>query len=223
MNLEEIRTEVELKVEDPSYGPDQLDAFVNSCVQYAAALVSIPSLKRIGTVVTQEGESWVSLATGLTGNGTFSGHLKKVKKENGVFPLVYPDLDRLMLDYSLDEEGEVIAVALEGSTLWYTKMPETTQETLTLLYYVNPSRLVKNADAPSDFPEHVHRKLFVHGTAYMVWDEIENRSELEGQKVKTTEHYWQSFDERNAESGVNILRRWMARIKSHHISSVWNY
>ena len=221
MNLEEIRTEVELKIEDPSYGPDQINGFVNGCVKYAANLVSIPSLKRIGTVDTQTGQSWTSVSSVGTPE-TFSGNLRRVKKANGTSPSIYPDLERLMDDYDMDSTGEVVAVTLEGNVLWYCHIPEST-ETLTLLYYVNPSLLVRNEDVPSDFPDHVHRKLFVHGTASMIFDEIENRSELEGEKVRTREHYWQAFEERNSESGINILRRWLARIRAHHISSVWDY
>lgn len=222
MNLEEIRGEVEIKVEDPSYGADRLNSLINRCIKYSAAQVSIPSLKRIGTVVTQQGQSWTSLLQ-VANQETFSGVLKRVKRENGDSPKIYPDIERLMDDYSMDELGEVEAVALEGSNLWYCKMPETTQETLTVLYFVNPSLLVKNEDIPSDFPEHVHWKLFVHGTAYMVFDEIENASEIEGDKVRTKEHYWQSFDTRNPDSGINAMRGWLAKINAHHISSVWDY
>jgi hypothetical protein len=221
MNLEEIRTEVEIKVEDPSYGPDRLNGFINDCVRYAAGLVNLPTLKRIKTVDTVVSQSWVSVAS-VSSPETFSGVLRRVRKANSYFPTVYPDVERLMEDYDMESAGEVVAVALEGSTLWYANIPETS-ETLTLLLYVNPSLLKMNEDIPSDFPEHVHRKLFIHGSAWMVFDEIEDRSELEGQKVKTAEHFWQAFDEKNPVSGINLLHRWMAMTQPHHISSVWNY
>ena len=221
MNLEELRVEVEIKVEDPSYGPDRINNLINQCVRYAAGQVALPSLKRVGTVQTVANQAYVSI-TPVANYESFAGVLKRVRKADSNFPKVYPDVERLMDDYDMEAEGEVEGVALEGSILWYARIP-TTSETLTLLYYVYPSLLVRNEDVPSNFPEELHLKLFGHGTAWMIFDEIENRSELEGQKVKTAEHYWQSFDEKNPQSGLNQLRVWLAKVRPHHISSVWNY
>ena len=218
MNLEEIRTEVEIKLFDPaSYGPDQLNEYINSCLVYTAGVVSLPTLKRVGAVSTVLEQAYVNISESLT----FSGHLKKVLKAEGQDPVVYPDLERLLDDYVLDQDGDVEAVALEGNILWYARTPEEA-ESLTLLYYTSPSRLIKNSDVPTDLPEHCHRKLMVHGTLWMLFDEIENASELEGQKIKTQEHFWHSFDEKNPVGGINLLRNWLARIRPHHISSVWN-
>lgn len=224
MNLEELRAEVEIKVDDPSYTPDQYNKYINDCIAYAAGLVSIPSLKRMGTVVTLQDQAWVNIASvssAMDSNRAFNGILRRVKRSDGSFPAVYPDLERLMDDYDLDEEGDIDSVTLEGNNLWYHKIPES-PETLTFLAYVNPSLLVRNEDIPTDFPEFLHWKLFVHGTAWKIFDEIEDRSELEGNKPRTTEHYWHSFDDKNRDSGINQLRGWLGRVKSHHISSMWD-
>ncbi|MFA5542464.1 MAG: hypothetical protein WDA47_01715 [Bacilli bacterium] len=163
-------------------------------------------------------QAYVNISSSLS----FSGHLKKVLISDSQDPVIYPDLERLLEDYTLDQVGSVEAVALEGNVLWYARIPEEA-ETLVLLYYASPSRLVKNGDVPIDIPAHCHRKLLVHGTLWMLFDEIENASELEGQKIKTRENYWLSFDSSNPTSGINELRYWLARVRAHHISSVWNY
>lgn len=221
MNLEEIRTEVEVIVDDPSYDSDRINSYINQCISYTAGQVSIPSLKRIGSIVTQTGLAYTSVSS-VSNSEVFSGRLRKVRKSDGSFPAVYPDLERLMNDYEMDEEGEVEAVALEGSTLWYALIPAS-PETLTILYYVDPSLLIRNEDVPSSFPDFLHNKLLVHGTAWMIFDQIEDKSELEGNKERTTSHYWLSFDTRNPSSGINLMREWMARIRPHHISSIWDY
>ena len=220
MNLEELVSEVEVMVEDPSFGHDEIVNKINECVKMAAGLVSLPHLKRMGVVSTVLSQAWVSL-TSVGGSETFSGTLRFVKTSEDVIPTVYPTVEQMLTDYDMTSAGSIEAVALEGSTLWYYRIPET-EEVLTIIYYVNPQILKMNEDIPSDFPEHIHRKLFAHGTASIIYDLIENTSEVEGKKVKTAEHHWQSFDERNPESGIMLLKRWLSKNKVHHISSMWN-
>jgi hypothetical protein len=219
MTLEELRAEVEAKLFDPaSFGKDQIDGYINGCVEYIAGMVPLPSLKRIGSVNTVVGQNYVNIGESLD----FSGHLKKVINPDSTDPTVYPDLERMYDDYTMDEDGDIEAVTLEGNILYYAKMPEET-DALTLIYYTSPARLVRNSDTPSCIPVHCQRKLIVHGTLWMLFDEIENASELEGQKVKTREHYWNSFNSDNRDSGLNDLYRWLGRTRPHHISSVWDF
>lgn len=218
MKLEAIRNEVENIVDDSSFDADTIDRYINDNLAFAAGLVNLPSLKRIDVVETVVDQAYVSL-TGVAPN--FSGVLRRVKKSDGSEPAVYPDLERLMDDYSnMEVEGEVEAIALEGSVLWYQKIPSV-PEALTILFFENPSSLSKDDDEPADFPGHVHRKLFVHGTAFNIFDRIEDG--VEGDKINTKHHFYHSFDERNRDSGIMKLREWLARTTPHHISSVWRY
>ena len=217
MNLEAIRNEVENLVDDSSYDADTIDRYINDTLAFAAGLISLPTLKMIGVVDTVVDQAYTSIV-GV--DPDFSGVLRRVKKLNGNEPRIYPDLERFLDDYTMDNVGEVQAVCLEGSVLWYQKIPST-PETLTILYFKNPSPLSQDGDEPSDFPAHIHRKLFVHGTAYIIFDQIEDG--VEGDKVNTVSHFFHSFSSKNPDSGINKLREWLARTQPHHISSVWRY
>jgi hypothetical protein len=217
MNLEAIRNEVENLVDDQSYDADTIDRYINDTLAFAAGLVSLPTLKMIGVVDTVVGQAYMSA---VPADSTFSGVLRRVKKADGKEPRIYPDLERFLDDYTMDNEGQVEAVCLEGSVLWYQKIPST-PETLTILYFKNPSPLSQDNDEPSDFPGHTHRKLFVHGTAFTIFDQIEDG--VEGDKVNTQSQFFHSFNSRNPDSGINKLREWLARTQPHHISSVWRY
>ena len=92
----------------------------------------------------------------------------------------------------------------------------------TLIYYTSPTLLSKNADSPSQFPDHLHRKLFVHGAAWMIFDQIEDGIEQD-KKVNTQSQFFHSFSEINKESGIVKLREWIGMNRVHHISSQWRY
>lgn len=216
MNRLQIRTEIENLIQDYSFSSDTLNEYIDQNILYTGANVDIPELKRIDTVDTIVSQAYTSLS-GLTGG--FSGRLRRVKNADGDAVSIFSDLALLMDEYStMDEEGDVEAVALEGSTLWYQDIPAEA-ETLTCLYYRNPTTLSSDTESPSDFPAHLHRQLFVNGTAYMIYDLLEDG--IEGEKVNTKGQFWLSFDERNRHSGIVKLREWISKTRRHNISSSW--
>jgi len=216
MNRLEISTEINNITQDSSFS-GSINDYINQCILYAGALVDLPHLKRIGTVDTVLAQAYVAL-TGLTGG--FSGKLRRVKDSDGNPISIYPDLALLMDDYpTMVEAGEVEGVALEGSTLWYQKIPAA-EETLTCLYFRNPTTLSGDSESPTDFPSHLHRNLFVHGTAWIIYDQIED--DVEDQKVNTKSQFWLSFDENNKHSGITKLREWIGKTRRHNISSTWS-
>lgn len=216
MNRLEIRTEIENLIQDSSFSETTLNAYINQAILYAAAQVDIPELKRIDTVQTVLGQAYTTLA-GLTGG--FSGKLRRVKDSEKNHIAIASDLALTMDVYPLmAEEGDVEVVALEGSTLWYQKIPAEVM-TLTCLYFRDPAVLSADGEAPSDFPIHLHRQLFVHGSAWKIFDQIEDG--VEGEKVNTKGQFWQSFDERNRHSGIVKLREWIGKTRRHNISSSW--
>lgn len=216
MNRLEIRTEIENLIQDSSFSTDTLNDYIEQAIIYAGAQVDIPSLKGISTVDTILDQAYASLSD-LTGG--FSGKLKRVKNADGNNIEIFSDLALLMDEYdTMDKAGDVEAVALEGSTLWYQFIPAVA-ETLTCLHYKNPTTLSADTESPSDFPTHLHRQLFVHGSAWIIYDQIEDG--IEEEKVNTKGQFWFSFDERNRHSGIVKLREWISKTRRHNISSSW--
>ena len=113
------------------------------------------------------------------------------------------------------------AVALEGRTLWYQYVPASA-ETLTVLYYRDPTSLSADSDEPSDFPDFVHRKLFTHGPAFIGFTRIEDGLE-ESERINSKTHFWHAFDEKNLNSGIVKLREWIAKCRVNKKSGVWRY
>ena len=217
MKLVDIRKEVANIVDDSSYAPDEIDSYINEAVQYTAGVVKIPALKRVGTVTFTADAYTVSLATmtdELIGKITFAvlANGKELSILNGVEEMLmfYPTLDSL---------GYPDSVALENQLLWYQPMADTTGM---IVYYTRPASLTRDADEPTDFPAHLHRKLFVHGAAWMIFDQIEDGLEQE-KKVNTQSQFYHSFSEDNKHSGIVKLREWIAMNRVHHISSTWRY
>ena len=216
MNRLEIRTELENLIQDDSFNSDTLNGYIDQSIVYAGAQVDIPELKGIDTVDTIPGQAYATLS-GLTGG--FSGKLRRVKDSEKNHIAIISDLGLIMDVYPLmAEEGDVEVVALEGSTLWYQKIPAEAM-TLTCLYYRNPAVLSADDEIPSDFPTHLHRHLFVYGSAWIIFDEIEDG--IEGEKVNTKAQFWHSFDEGNRHSGIVKLREWIGKTRRHNISSSW--
>jgi len=214
----EIRTEIENIIQDDSYTGETVDGYINQCLIYAGAQVDIPELKRIDVVDTVLSQAYVAL-TGLTGG--FSGKLRRVKNAAGDPITIHARLELLMDAHpTMVEVGDVEGTALEGSTLWYQKIPAIV-ETLTCLYFRDPAKLTADGAIPSDFPEHLHRGLFVHGTAWIIYDQIEE--DVEDKKVNTASQFWHSFDEDNKHSAINKLREWLAMTRRYNISSSWRY
>lgn len=211
-----IRTEIENIIQDSSYDAEALNGYIDQCILYTGALVDLPDLKRLNTVDTVLSQAYVAL-TGLTGG--FSGKLRRVKNAAGDPITIQTSLELLMDEYpTMVEVGDVETVALEGSTLWYQKIPETV-ETLTVLYYRNPATPSADGESPSDFPAHLHRHLFVHGTAWIIFDQIED--DTEEVKTNTKVQFGYSFNESNRHSGIVKLREWLARTGRRNISSSW--
>ncbi len=217
MNLGEMVTEVSNLIQDDSFSNTIIKNYINNTIKHVADTINLPGLKGIDSVDTVVSQNYTSL-TGLASG--FSGRLVSCLSD-GI--TIYSTLEDLMAVYApdIDEEGDVEGIALEGNTLWYQKIPAEA-ETLILIYYQNPESLTADADEPvADISESVHRKLFVHGTAHFIYDEIEDG--VEGEKVNTKAQFWQAFDTRNRNSGISELRSILAKKRVHCLTSIWNY
>lgn len=212
MNLEELRDEVKIIIQDPDYGDDEIDKHINQALSYTAGLINLPDLKAIEAVDTIVSQDYVNLST-ITGG--FSGVLRRVVKE-GI--KIYPTLELMASDYvgNWDATGEVEAVCLEGNVLWYQKIPEAA-ESLMLILYKSPAVLVEDEDIPNNLPTSLHKLLLVHGASHFIYNEIEDG--IEGEKVNTAVHFGFSFNESNRHSGIMKLKEHFGKRRVHHIMS----
>lgn len=218
MKLEAIRKEVANIVDDPSFSPEDIDNYINEAVGYAAGIVRLPSLKRVGTISLVSTAYSVSLS-GMTGD-EMVGSIAYAVLSTGTELNIKSGVEELLMVYpKLDKVGPPLDIAQEGTTLWYQPSGD---YTATLIYYTRPSLLSKNSDEPSEFPEHLHRRLFVHGAAWMMFDQIEDGIE-DTKKVNTQSQFYHSFSDSNKESGIVKLREWIGLNRVHHINSTWRY
>jgi hypothetical protein len=220
MKLELMRKEVANIVDDSSFNPEDIDRYINEAIGYAAGLVRLPALKRVGTLVMPADAYSVSL-TGISGDELI-GAITYAVLSNGDELNILNGVEELLMFYpKLDSVGPPKDIAQEHQTLWF--QPAMSAEyTATLVYYTKPALLSKNSDESSVFPEHLHRRLFVHGAAWMMFDMIEDGIEQD-KKINTQSHFFHSFSEMNKESGIVKLREWIGTNRVHHISSTWRY
>jgi len=221
MNLQEIRDEVTLLTADISYVSIKLDNYIDQCINYLNSVIELPSRKGIASINTVEDQAYVSLTK--LDNG-FSCRLKRAICSDGALK-IYPNLELLFDAYAdtdntdLLEEGTLEGVAVEGNTLWYQEVPATATA-ITVIYYSDIPPLVKDTDIPVDIPVGFHRSLLVYGTAWMIFDQIEE--DIEEAKVNASSFFYNSFDEKNRHSGIVKLREWIGRNRKHYVSSNWN-
>jgi hypothetical protein len=220
MKLEEIRKELANIVDDGTYAPEDLDSYINEAIRYAAGLVRLPALKRVGLVTLRADAYSVSLSA-LAG-GEVIGSITYAVLSNGAELNILNGIEELLMFYpKLDAIGPPKDIAQEHTVLWY-QPAMLTEYTATLVYYTEPTLLSKNSDVPSFIPSHLHRRLLVHGAAWMIFDQIEDGIEQD-KKVNTQSQFFHSFSEMNKESGIVKLREWIGINRVHHISSNWRY
>ena len=218
MKLEAMRKEVANIVDDNSFNAEDIDRYINEAIMYAAGIVRLPSLKRVGTI-TLVGTTYSVSLTGMSGD-ELVGAITYAVLSDGSEPIILSGVEDLLAEYpKLDQIGTPKHIAQEHQTLWYNPMGVISA---TLVYYTRPALLSKNTEEPSLFPEHLHRKLFVHGAAWMMFDQIEDGIENE-KKVNTQSQFFHSFSEMNKEAGITKLREWIGLNRIHHISSTWRY
>jgi hypothetical protein len=207
MQLSEIRNEVSSFVNDSAFTADIIDGYINDVYKQVVAACLVPELKGVDTVSTTA-NAYVSLSNV---SGGFSGSLSRVYKSTGVSLKIYEKLEDLM-DFSgglMSEAGDILAVALEGSVLWYSKIPETA-EVLTVLYYRNPELLFGDVDIPVMIPDFLHRDILVNGAISIAFNIIEGG--LEGVKVVSTSRAAQK------NNGVMRFKEWLSKTRRHYIA-----
>lgn len=209
MLLVEIRDEVQLIINDSTFTNTIVDGYINAVYQKVVGECLLPDLKSVDAVDTELGQAYTSM-TAVSGG--FSGVLSRVYNSEGVTLEIYPKLELLMdVSGNLTDEGDSVeAVALEGSTLWYYPIP-TTAETLTVIYYKNPTDLSADGDTPSYIPDFLHYAILVNGTLEMCYDVIEEG--IDGVKLNTR------LREKSKIDGTMRFREWLGKTRRHYITS----
>lgn len=201
MNFGDISTEVEVLLDDSSEEVvSRIPGAINEAVLYAAEKVDIPSLKSLISVTTVENQAWASLPNTSAGKIL---HVSSSRTNGDSVEILSCLEDLLERSPSLDFEGDVDMVALEGSTLYYQSIPSTPQ-TMLVLHYAFPATLEREQDIPTNFPESLHRKLFVHGAASILYELIEDGLEAE-EKSNTNWHT------NKRDLGISELFAWRAK------------
>lgn len=208
MNFQELKNAVWERWQDKSKTLEaMLPAVVNEAVQIAAEEADIPSLRIFGTVTTSLIHPYQTMPTGFSGKLRFIGHTY------GKISIVA--LEELLSDYPLlDEIGDVHIIAVSGSILYYQGTP-TVAAVLPILYFQNPPTLTTDIGIPDCIPEFLHREVIVTKAAAIGFDLIEDGTE--GSKPNTSACLGEYA------IGLNKLREYIGKRKTHMTRSVWTY
>ena len=79
---------------------------------------------------------------------------------------------------SLQAVGAIQYWLNQGTRIFYTKIPESSVN-LEIIFYKNPTALAGDGDIPKEIPNHLHRAVLVHGTAFRLFSRIEQEGENE--------------------------------------------
>jgi len=170
--LAQIRTSIQLTLQDDDYGDVELDEMINDALLHIAGgvlmpngLVShpIPELYTTAIVTTVADQAYADLPSDYQ-RGIFyvsnndGDHIKPVDNCG------YYDF-RIWLNSmphkDLSETGSVYRVAVKGKSLYYQGIPSTA-ENLTIHYYREPDTMTAGTDEPDGLPSFLSKPLLKH-------------------------------------------------------------
>lgn len=205
MNLSELIDEVEIVLDDTSF-TSSIPDWINWAIAQAIDDANVPGFKEIISVSTVLATAYANLPSDCTGRILFVG--------DGTSSIPIVSLDELLEMYpDFDNEGDVAAVAIEGSLIYYQEIPSTAQ-LLTILHRRSPALLEDDEDEPEGIPLHLQRAVIVPKAASVGFDLIEDG--VEGEKVNTNAQII------NYNKGLYSLREWVAKRIRHNSRSIWS-
>lgn len=210
MTRDEIVEAVLELVADPDWGKQKVEPKVQEAYDRVCAEVPIPQLKTFISVDTVVSQAYCSLPS------TFSGQvLRVIDGSRGPIEILPDGLEGLMSRYpELDDDGDLVHCAVEGNVLWYQYIPSSAR-TLSIVGYNNPEILAKTT-VPAAIPTHLHRGCLVYGTAWLIYNIIEEGLEPENKtNTNWTHGLWRK-------EGVQKLFEFLGRTKWHQPKSVWS-
>ncbi|HED38756.1 MAG TPA: hypothetical protein ENI76_11020 [Ignavibacteria bacterium] len=211
MNYQELIREVELNIQDASQELiDSIPSRINRAIEFIAGEILFPDLLKLGSVTTIVGQATLTMPADFEGKLLFCG------RDKGQIN-IKPGVDDIMeLDSNFEDVGDVMAVAVMGSTMYYWKSPATAT-ILPILYYKTVTPLVASSDVPSFIPTgDMQEKLIVSKVTMDIFDKIEQG--FEGDKVNYLS-YKIKLREAIIEARVWIVKRNKNMVK---YSTMWS-
>ena len=207
MTFGELKDEVLLKLQDTSEAiQERIPDLVNDAVQMIIEEADVPGFKKLATVKTVTNQAYTNLPSDCS-------RVLYVGSEKGKYPIISLE-EMLELYPTMDEEGDILCVAVDGPVLYYQKIPGE-QESLTVLYRRLVKRMVNDDEEPEGIPSELHRMVIVPKAAQLGFDLFEDG--VENPKVNTLAQKAAYLE------GLELLRAWCARRRVHMSRSVWNY
>lgn len=208
MNFLELQDEVQIVLQDNSNDiVSRIPGWINDSMEMVIDRVDMPGFKSLISVDTVVSQAYASLPSDCSGRILYAS--------DGKNELEVVSLEWLLEDCpGMNEEGNIDFVAVEGSLIYYHKIPSVAT-TLTILHRRMPDLLVNDNDEPSGIPRHLQRGVLVTGAAMLGYDFIEDG--LEGDKVNTAA---QTILYRK---GLYEILNWVAKRVPHRTRSVWTY
>ena len=217
MTFKELQDEVLILVDpEDSEMEARIPSAINDAVLYVANEpgIVLPTLKSVQTVTTVVDQSYATLPVhDPDGYALFDGKVIFAQVD-GTEVSCHNTLEDLMVAYpSMDEIGDVEAVAIEGQTVWYVKQPDT-ETSIIMLLYKFPTVLEDDEDEPNEIPRHLHMDTIVRRSAMLLFDKIEQGED--GQKTNTLVQ--QNF----YNEGIDKLKQYLGKKRRGMSRSVWN-
>lgn len=178
MTFKELQDAVKREIEDFSVEfftdiPSVInEVYVTACDEIDPGVPGLQDIESLGTVV---GKAF------MTQPAESSGKIIQVYNEDLGEKLtrINGDLETLREQgLSLTETGAIKFWLPLGERIWYQPIPLTSVN-LEIIYYKNPVLLAGDDDVPVQIPDHLHRNLLVHGTAFRLFSRIEQEGENE--------------------------------------------
>lgn len=209
MTFGEMTQEVRYILKDQR--PDVLVSvpdLINEAYQWIASETLLPSLKVITSVNTVLSQSYTITTVNFDGRLLYCG-----TEKGGLKILPGGVVEMLELYPNMAETGELECVAIEGTVLWYAKIPETVVS-ITCLGCTIPTPLINDADTPSALPDYLHRGILVNKAAALGYSKIEDG--LEGPRPNT------DFYEGEVLRYKSMLDVWIDKRHGHIRRSIWD-
>jgi hypothetical protein len=216
MKVEDILTSAEFIIQDGSYTADSLEAMLDTVALNICTIVRIPSAKRIGAFTVIAGNTSTNISDAVERfSPKFVGSARNLTADEPV--KIYGSLELLFEVYpTMNEVGDIEAIAIEDYMLWTQKVPEVDQD-ISFIYSEVPS-VPSGSEEIRWAPAGLHYNLFVCGLVGMAFGEIEDGLEAAASDGKpNTGFYASKFYE-----GIKDLRRYYGRSSVHLLSSFWS-
>lgn len=210
MNLIQIEEEVRECIHEEDEGIDlnePLTILINDALEEISESTDMATLRRMNVVQTDTTAPYLIMPS------DFSGRLVYVGNSDGRINVLKGGLMELLDLYpGLTETETILDVAVENKLLYYQGIPSTV-ESLTVLYYASPPKLLKEHDIPDWLPEYLHRGLIVNKAVELKFRKIEEG--IEGEMANTLKYrgYY--------EESKQMLEIWLSRRRSSVGTSVW--